>query len=190
MPQQALSLLAITGPYVHGDTHEVQLLVDHEPGGVAINDASQGLFGWMWTLQMDGDDVVVSEPTAGSTVLFTMPNLTELSLAFDQNMKPVVAYVAAGTAFLWWFDTLTAAHIHTEIPGASSPRVTLDDKRNMQTGASDVILAYLVGTTLYFRAQRDRYLTAYQLNTDITRPLRKIAMNNKLRLQFEFGPAT
>ena len=56
--------------------------------------------------------------------------------------------------------------VFTSILGAVNPRVTLDDKRRGQTSSSDVILAYLRAGSLYYRQQRDRYLTEYLLTAN------------------------
>jgi hypothetical protein len=162
-------------------------------GGVALNDPSQGMLVKVWTLTLDGDDVVVSAADVSPVVLFTQSGITELSLAFDQNMRPTVAFVAGGQATIWWFDSVEGDQVFTNLPsGSLNPRVTLDDKRAMQiqAGVTDVILAYIRSNNLYFRAQRDRYLIEYLLAAGVNRTLRKVAMNDKLRLQFEMGPVT
>ncbi len=194
IPQQALSDPTLAGNYVHGEPQDYpsfSLLTDVEPGGVAVGDASRGLFGTLWTLTTpDNHQVILSAPGVAPTTLFNLGGfISEISLAFDQNMRPTVAFVHDDRAWLWWFDPVPAQQVFTVLAvDVVNPRVTLDDKRETQREASDVILAYKRGTGLYFRAQRDRYLVEYTLATGITSPLRKIAMNHKLRLQFEFGP--
>jgi hypothetical protein len=195
IPAQSLSDPTIFGLYVHREPQAYELyspLVDVEPGGVAIGNATRGLFRTLWTLTTpDGHAVVVTPEGGIADTLFTRAGtITELSLAFDQGMRPNVAFVEDGQAWLWWYDTTVATQVFTELAAdVVNPRITLDDKRSTQAEANDVILAYIRGTSLYFRAQRDRYTVEYLLSSgDITSPLRKIAMNNKLRLQFEFGP--
>lgn len=190
IPEQTLSSTTVLGTYIHGDTEDYSPTTDHEPGGTALNDASDGLFVQLWTATTDGTDVTLSAPSVPAAVLFSRPGtITELSLAFDQNMRPVVAFVEDGQAYLYWYDTLAAAQVFTTLAAdVDNPRVTLDDKRERQTGTSDVILAYKRATALYFRAQRDRFLVEYHLASGVNRGLRTIRMNNKLRLQFELGP--
>lgn len=188
MPDQVLSSTTIPGEFIHGDTLPFNPLVDYEPGGVALNDASQGLFGKLWTLQVVSDIFLLSAADVSPVALFTRAGTTECSLAFDQNMRPTIAFVAAGQATLWWYDSIAEAQVFTDLAaGVSNPRVTLDDKRPMQSEVSDVILAYLRAGALYFRAQRDRYEVEYLLASGVQRSLRRISMNNKLRLQFEMG---
>ena len=190
IPDQTLSTTTLSGSYIHGDTGSFSLTTDSEPGGVALNDPSEGLFSQVWTATTNGTDVSLSAPSVPSAVLFTRDGpITELSLAFDQNMRPVVAFVEDGQPYLYWYDTFLAQAVFTALDSdVVNPRVTLDDKRDRQTGTSDVILAYLRGTALYFRAQRDRFQVEYHLASGINRGLRKVSMNNKLRLQFELGP--
>jgi hypothetical protein len=89
---------------------------------------------------------------------------TELSLAFDQNCRPVIAYVEAGTIKLYWFDTQAAAQTTTAFDGlGTSPMLCLDDKRTEAATSSDVLLAYLRDGYAYYRQQRDRYGIEYTL---------------------------
>lgn len=165
------------------------LLIDHEYGGVDLRDPSQGLLVQIWTAELIGTDVTVSAPSVSPTVLFGGPDITELSLAFDQNMNPCIAYVQAGQMILYWFDTLVNMQVFTPFDG-SSPKVCLDDKRPSQLQASDIIFAYLRSGALYFRAQRDRFAIEYFLapipsGFNFT----QMGMSTIDRLQFAFEPA-
>jgi hypothetical protein len=119
-----------------------------------------------WTLKLVGNDVVISASSWPETILFTRSGITELSLAFDQNMKPFVAFVENGIAKYWWFDTDVSNTVFSTLPANSrTPRCCLDDKRESQTNSSDIILCYAIGSTLYFRQQRDRYTIERTLGT-------------------------
>ena len=159
--------------------------VDYEMGGVALNDPSQGLLVKIWRLRYVSPDVRISADGVAESTLFTAAGLTELSLAFDQNMRPVVAYVQSGEAKLRWYDALTESVTTTTLAaGVETPRVCLDDKRPLQFGNSDVILAYVRDGGLYFRAQRDRYDVEYLLQADVGGTLIRVGMNEISRLQF------
>src|SRR3970040_525386 len=70
---------------------------DYEYGVIALSDASQGMFVQLWTIQYSGANVQVHSPSSiEPTVLFTATGVTDLGLAFDQNMFPTVAYVQDG----------------------------------------------------------------------------------------------
>jgi hypothetical protein len=161
-----------------------------EWGGVALNDPSQGIRVKPWTIEYDRQtgDVFVTAFGVPKTVLFTRADISEVSLAFDRNMQPVVAFVQAGQAKLYFYDDLLPGFTfwETQLGSAKNPRVTHDDKRDTQSGISDVILAYVSGASLRYRQQRDRYLTERTLiATGVTR-LIHVGMSNKLRLQFMY----
>jgi hypothetical protein len=159
-------------------------------GGVALNDPSQGLQVKEWTLYLVGDDVTISAEGVAPTVLFSGANITELSLAFDQNMQPVVAYVQAEQARLYWFDSSIPGYTSTVIAGAITPRVALDEKRPLLVLSSDVILGYIRAGNLYFRAQRDRYLIEYLLKSDVNATLVTVGMTTNYRFKFKLRTLT
>lgn len=172
------------------------LLADPQPsmkealsrGGVALSDPSLGLDFQTWTLTTDGTDVSIQGETGPSTVLFSSTGVSEVSLAFDQNARPFVAFVDATGPKFWWYDSLIQGARTTDLPaGSQNPRCCLDDSRPSQDSASDIILAYVRAGVLYFRAQRDRYTIERQLTTGLFAPLRYVAMNKALRLQFALG---
>jgi hypothetical protein len=162
---------------------------DYELGGIALSDPTQGLQVQNWRARLVGDEIRISPaPYDVETVLITDTGITELSLAFDQNMKPVLAYMAQNQAKLWWYDSLAGEQVTTILPaGVRSPYLAMDDKRDFANGSNDVILAYIIGNRLCTRQQRDRY------NIETTRKwfvgnavsIRRMGMSAGLRLQFE-----
>jgi len=187
LPNNTRSDPAITAPFIFPDSLERELLVDYELGGVALNNPSQGLLVQRWTLTLVGDDVTVSPDSGGSTVLFTLSGITELSLAFDQNMHPFVTYILSGDAWYWWFDSLLVEQVHTQMASdVENTRCCTDDKRPQLTASSDIILAYKRGSSLFYRQQRDRYGVEYDLDFSSSLPLNRVGMTNNLRLKFEF----
>lgn len=158
-------------------------------GGVALNDSSQGLDVQTWTLSTDGTDVKISATSVPESVLFSGSNITEVCLAFDQNMRPFVAFVEDGQAKYRWFDTQDGQIKITTLPaGTITPRCTLDDRRQTQLGASDIILTYLRNNALYFRAQRDRYTIEYLLRSNAGTGLLHVGLNSGNRLQWLLAP--
>jgi hypothetical protein len=122
-------------------------------------------------------------------VLFSSPSIREISLAFDQNMRPAVAYMEGDQAKLWWYDTQVAGEVFTDLPaGSTSPKACLDDKREMETALSDIIVAYIRERGLRFRAQRERFLIEHTLAENLDATLVRVGMNSKNRLQFELLP--
>lgn len=192
IPMGRLSSVVVSAEYVSPDNVEpTSKLIDYELGGVALNDPSGGLQDRIWTCTCDGEtgDVYLEAPGIASTKIFTAPNTTEISLAFDQNMRPFFAYVQDGQAKYRWYDTVLGANrISLLGPTDRSPRCCLDDKRPYQTaqGSGDIILAYRRGEGgLYYRQQRDRFEVEYELTTTAPgKNLLRVGMNAIYRLQF------
>lgn len=197
MPDNVLSTIWIRGTYVGLDTNNPlpAPLFDYEEGGVDIQDPSLGLKGYLWKVEIVNNSVYISKDGGPNRLMFTRSNnISEVSLAFDQNMNPFVAFVETGNdniprAWFWWFDTTVLAQVFTQLPeGSITPRATLDDKRSLAFLSSDIILGYLRQGTLFIRVQRDRYLIEYPLYYGLDGRLIKIGMNNRSRLQFQILP--
>lgn len=189
LPDNQLSSTPITGPLVLPDGLVLDDLLDFETGGVALNDPSQGLQVQTWTCAyIDNSKVVIKALSTGYTaVLFERARITSVSLAFDQNMHPIVAYEIDGEVFLWWWDSLTSQRRDDSFGNVRCPRVTLDDKRAQQLANSDVIFAYIKGKNLCYRQQRDRFTVERVLRDGVSAlsRLKNVAMSKGYRLQFE-----
>jgi len=164
---------------------------DYERGGVAVSDPSQGLEGYIWRLRRDGNDMKLGRlPYTTETTLFTAAGVTELSLAFDQNMLPTVAYVQPGVASLRWWDATVNNYTTTILPARTrSVFLTMDDKRDFATllSSNDVLLFYIRDNQLYYLQQRDRYGIARLLYTfgGQEASLVRVGMNRGGRIQIE-----
>lgn len=187
LPNDTLSTELVYAPFMQVKVaqHSVPL-VDYELGGLAIGDPSGGLDVQLWTARYIGNDVVAFDEAGNGTTVITMPGIVRLSMAFDQNMRPLIAYTTLAGSYLYWFDTFLNAFTTTEIPGALFLRLTLDERRFQFLNNSDVILAYNVGNSLRYRQQRDRFLTERTLVADMgTTRLTAIGTNSFYRLQFK-----
>ena len=189
MPDNELSSIPITGQLLVTDPQPTPL-ISRQRGGVGYRDASQGVNVKVWTCTLVNEvDVVIYAGDVAPIVLFSGEDITQLSLAFDQNMNAFVAFVQAGQAKYYWYDSLIEQQIISNLPvGATYPRATLDDHRMLETAHSDIIMVYLLNGNLYFRMQRDRYLVQRLLYADlnlvvIAPVIRYIGMNDKNRLQ-------
>ena len=184
LPDNQLSSTAIAGGFLVDAAID---MVDYERGGIALNDPSQGLNVQTWMAFYEGGAIKVKPLNGVASNVLTVAGVTELSLAFDQNMRPVVAYVAASAAYLYWYDASATAYVTTTLAvGVTNPRVSLDDARKSQVSSSDVILAYLRDGQLCMRVQRDRYTVEYVLASVLQSGaiLRQIGMSDGLRFQF------
>lgn len=193
IPGNRLSTTPVFSEFVTPDNIDrPSMLVDYELGGRALNDPSEGLEVHTWVAEYNPTtgDVSIQAPGIPGVTLFTALGISDLSLAFDQNMRPFVVFTQSSRAKFFWFDTVLGETLITELPvDARSPQCTMDDKREMQTsqGANDIIVAYLRGTALYYRQQRDRFEVEYMLTASIPgTQLIRVGMNRGRRLQFEF----
>lgn len=194
IPGNSLSLVNLPTDWIYPDNLLTTRQVDWELGGIALNNGTQGLQVQVWKLTLDIDEeslvgsFYVTPENGPPQFLFSGVGITEGSLAFDQNMNPFVGYMQGGAARYWWFDTITATQIHSDLPANSTaPKATTDDKRPLQVTASDIIMCYTRAGNLYFRAQRDRYTVEYLLKTGVTGQVLKVGMNRKMRLQIGMG---
>ena len=187
LPNDTLSSTPIQGFYLYPDNQETENLLDYEHGGIAIGDASSGSQFQVWTLTYVDPNVILTPENAGPTTVLSIAGLKEASLSFDQNMNPTIAYVTStDAAELWWFSTVDQTYLQTPLPaGSITPRVCLDDKRDLQSTASDILLAYVRDDKLYYRYQRERYDNEYWLaDLDAGQKLVKIGMSQQNRIQF------
>lgn len=188
LPDESLSSTTIQAPFLFPDDLPVSPLQDYELGGIALSDPSEGLRVQSWTAFVDGDDIMIQAADNPPEVLFTAAGTTEVALAFDQNMRPAVAFTQAGTPKLRWFDTDAGEQVIDEFPDVDNIRLGLDDKRPTQEQANDIIMAYTRDGGLYFRAQRDRFLTEYTLATNLPAGrLLRVGLNAVNRFQFQFA---
>lgn len=187
LPEDRSSSISFGGIYLPPDERNTSPLVDYEIGGLAINNAAGGLMQRVWKSWVDGVNVMLQPEGGEPILLFTAVDITELALAFDQNMQWSIGYIQAGLLKLRWFDSLAGGYTTSVFTTARNPRMTLDDKRPQTLSRSDVILAYLRDNSLYYRQQRDRFLIERELRDNIYPGMRlkSIGMNKNLRLQFE-----
>lgn len=190
LPDNRLSSEPLPGYFLGARAQVFPDYIDYMDGGVGIQDPSLGLNYQTWTAEIVEDIVedriVLSAPTYPATTVYTGDDITEVSLAFDQNMNPVIAFVEAGVSKLYWYDTLAGEQVVTEIPGnVTHPRVALDDTRQFNIVNSDIILAYIKDGALCYRQQRDRFEVERQLSSGPWIALVRIGMGSTLRFQFQ-----
>lgn len=184
LPDNVLSTTSIPATFSGPRGLPVTKVVDYEYGGIALNDPSQGHLYQIWRTRLIGDEVLVDALEVPEFVLYTATGLSEINLTFDQNMRPILAFVKDGRAYLRWYDSDVGAQVITALAtDVITPRVTLDDKRPLQSAVSDVILGYVRGGFLRTRIQRDRFTIEYT-HAAVPAGLIKIGMSSQLRLQF------
>jgi len=190
IPQGRMSTVPVISPFIPPDDRDSTLLEDYERGPIALSDTSEGLEYQTWKLTYTPNNfTLTSETTMETVVVWQAPSVTQCTFAFDQNANIALSYMQAGIAKLYWYDTLAGEYVvTTSATGIVSPAVTLDDKRETQVAASDVLLFYTRpqgdGTSnLYMRRQRDRYTIETLMQEDVWPYIWKLGMNTGLRVQ-------
>lgn len=196
LPLNQLSSVNIPTYLIGSRNKDVSRLKDYEDGGIDLNDATQGLMYQGWESELQDDTVVLRSDNGYSYTIYSGTDITEISFTFDQNMRPVLAFVEGGIPKLQWFDSnIGTMTVTTLASGILNPRVFLDDKRYLHNSSSDIILGYLRVGNLYYRQQRDRFLIEYLLASNVytmgtgaqSHTLVKIGMGKNSRLHFVLG---
>lgn len=192
MPNNAVSATPQVAPFLYPDSKRVSPLEDWEAGGVGIQDTSYGLSSHVWRCFVAPGGIWLERTDLPAVLWLPVSEIVkEVAFSFDQNMRPVVAYSdAVGGTKLQWFDTLSGQYTITDYGTAiRTPRLGLDDKRNTQSQTSDALFAYIKGTQLCYRMQRERYTVERVLAEGLTaeHKLRNIGMTTNLRFRFSAG---
>jgi hypothetical protein len=189
-PENRLSTVPVPEPYLPPNGDANHLLEWHEGGPLAIGDTSGGQNNQAWIMTYaDPEFTITPQVTGPPVVIHSVPNVTQLSFCFDQNANFTIAYTALGIANLYWFDTALPGYTTTPSAlGAISPAVTLDDKRDTQTQANDVLLFYTIQQPslmyhLFMRRQRDRYEDEYLQHTNVRPHIVNCGMHEVFRVQ-------
>lgn len=141
-----------------------------------------------WRIDYVDGSVVLSSEGVAPSVLFSRPDITHVSLSFDQSNNPHVAFVQAGQSYFWYFDTVANSYQFMPL-NSGAPFTVLDDKREMNRSNSDVLVSYMRGSDLYARVQRERYETEHLLGS-VPGTLTAFGARRDLRLQWRFKPNT
>lgn len=131
------------------------------PGGVAIGSGSQGREVQPWTVKYAGGLITVIPTIPGVGLTLPVSGVLAVSLAFDANMAVAIGYSKADGCYLYFYNGSSNAYETLFVPGATSCRVCVDKTSGFYQGQSDVMFGYLQGGALYYRQQRDRYVTPY-----------------------------
>lgn len=168
-------------------------------GGLGIQDSSQGLQTHVWEAIINvvgGTSTIVvqreDDTTLNQTMVSTAGAITRLSMSFDQNMNPAVAYQIGNDSYLNWYDATTLSYETLVFNNCITPQIELDDKRVRSGSINDMIFGYLkhdASTNTYdlcYRQQRDRFTIEYTLISNVPpdKKLHYLSMSNENRLIF------
>lgn len=159
-------------------------------GGVGISDGGQGRDVQDWTFYYTGTDIKIKDEAGVDEYTLTVAGVLTLSGSFDANMRPAMTYQTAGGSVLYYYSTVAEAYDTITIADGTSCRVALDDYRDIYNAASDILWFYVRGTTLYWRQQRDRYVTEYTVGAVTAGMLlKRVGQNVQRRFQCELRSA-
>lgn len=188
IPENRLSTTFVDGVYIPPEQLDrSDLLEDYEGGPIGVTDTSGGLNYQVWRLSyVDPDFTIYPQTIGSSSVILSAAGCEQVSFCFDQNARPSACYIIGGSAFLYWYDSTQAQYVTTEFAGIVSCILSMDDKRDLQIGANDIIFWYTKevapGTyNLYQRTQRERFLTEYLMAEGTYQYLFKAGMHDGLR---------
>jgi hypothetical protein len=200
LPQDSASSSPLIADYLSPYDRYKTPLVDWERGGIALADPSEGVDFQVWKLVYDGDEesptygdfTLYPEDEGDPVVVINVPDVRNVALAFDPNCHVFIAYyLKDGSAKYYWYDTLASDYTTDTLPaGSTAPAACLDDHRDIQVreGVSDIIMAYTRGGIVYYRQERDRFLTERQIGTGVgSSPVDRVGMTWNLRLKFLIG---
>lgn len=159
MPDNELSTTSIAASFLVPSRYDN--LIDYERGGVDFYDASHGLDVKLWQSKYENDEIIIFSDDVSYSVL-TAENVTEISFAFDFNMRPIVAYVADDIAYFYWYNSTTQENELIKYgEDYITPQLALDIHYQIQDDYADVIFAYIRDGILRTRLQRDRFEIEY-----------------------------
>jgi hypothetical protein len=193
LPDHVISTPLQESPFLPNQSYIDSKRVAYSIGGVGLNDPSQGPNFQLWTATLEValsglGSVYIEAATHVKSLLFTLNGMTEVSLTFDQNMQPVIGYLAFGQGGIYWYDGTVPGFVFFNFAGVvNCPRVTLDDRQELDVSISDVLVFYTRVGNLYYREQRDRYLVEYLLETGVVGSVLKVAMGENNRIQGIIG---
>lgn len=193
----SLSNPAEPGEYINKVKGLVDYVVGYEMGSLELFNPAGGLLQQLWTVDTDGSGIYLSAPNHARQLVLQAPEVTQVDLAFDQNMYPFIAFVSLGVTKFYWYDSQTSQFEITTLDGiVKTPRCTLDDKRKEGISNSDIVLLYIdaIAGQLAYRLQRERYATQHNLmSVDKYDVVRCVNFAANLRLQMtldNFNPQT
>lgn len=185
LPGDALSSEPVLGQFIGAAALGGTRVTDYADGPVAIQDVSQGLRAKVWTARVISSQVVeLSAPGVAPIVIVREPNITDVSVGFDQNGYLTIVWVANNVTKFRWFDSSAGQTVTSEFTGWLTPKIALDDYRIANAATSDVVLTYIRNGNLYYRQQRDRYGVERLLAEGNFLQIETFGMTDKQRLQW------
>lgn len=206
LPDNVLSSEPVVGRFMYDMGIEPTPELDFKPGGIALQDPSQGLEYQIWRGMIlnpatEHSRIVIDGRFNPQHELIAVPNIIEFSFSFDFNMRPMCVYVTEDSevinneifyhqeSSLYWYDNTVGRY--DTIPLGSSvrtPKLFIDDPRLEATNyyeRADVCLFYWQEDNLYVRYLRDRFTIPTLLKRNVL-TIKQAGMNEFHRVQVLF----
>jgi hypothetical protein len=193
IPEGRMSTTVVKGNYLTPEDRRFYALSSAERGPIAIEDISAGLLYQNWTVTWDANTHVLEaypETTQVPVSLITVEDLVSVTFTFDQNGRISFTWTTGTSSFMYWYDSQIADTVITDLGAAAlTPALLLDDKRKMESAASDMLLWYCKadggGTyDLYMLLQRERFTIEYLMLSGMEFGyIHNIGMTDELRIQ-------
>ena len=190
IPQGEMSAVPVPADYLVPDGYDRTYLQDFELGPRGISDVGDnGLREQEWEmLWLDPSFKLIPKSIGSPSTVHSASDVKQMSFTFDQNGNVNILYTDGITTTLYWFDPLASMYVTWAMPDTTyGMMLSLDDKRDLQSAASDVILWYTrkIGAqyNLYNRLQRERFLTEHLMVSDTDPYIYKAGMHKELRGQ-------
>lgn len=205
LPGNELSTEPVPGPLIHDIGVDTTPYLDYKPGGIAIQDPTQGLDYQLWRGRLvnpetNNSKIIIDGRFSPEYEVLSYPFMYEFNFSFDFSMRPIVVFLAreerivgnspvvVRNCYLYWFDN-TLGRYDTIFLGdvIRTPKLLVDDPREVESdfyNLSDVCLFYWESGNLYVRYLRDRFTERTELKRNVPF-LHRIGMNTNYRLQFD-----
>ena len=171
------------------DKAKINATTSSDNGPIAIRNISRGLLAKIWTASYNS--ITGSVTLQDGTNLFTDVNLKELSLTFNQNGDPFVAFRSGTRIKIWWYDPQTSSYTIKDLTVGDQPFCYLDERRPEFSSSSDVLLIYHRNGEILYRQQRDRFDIEYSTGiiggSDIVIECFGMAKNNRMQIKYYEG---
>ena len=205
IPSNRLSTEPVPGKMVYDLGVETSPVLDYKPGGISIQDPTQGLDYQIWRGRLlnpgsDQSRIIIDGRYSPEHEVLQYPYMFEFNFSFDFSMRPMAVFIANETldvngqempvqnCYLYWFDN-TLGDFDLIFLGnvVRTPKLLIDDPRMEESNfysLSDVCLVYWSSGNLYVRYLRDRFTEAHLLKRNVPY-IERVGMNEFYRLQFD-----
>lgn len=205
IPDNRLSTEPIPGRMIYDLGVETSPVLDYKPGGISIQDPSEGLDYQIWRGRLlgpgsDQSRIIIDGRYSPEYEVLQYPFMFEFNFSFDFAMRPIVVFLAneimdvngqevpVQNCYLYWFDNTLGEYDLIFLGSViRTPKLLIDDPRMVESNfysSSDVCLFYWSSGNLYVRYLRDRFTEEHLLKRNIPY-IERIGMNEFYRLQIE-----